>query len=105
MRSGLIHLTKERCVTKKSKKDFHFQTKEKEIRIDGLTTYQVDLLNQMWDIKTSKGLEKWIRSLSDEDQNMVLALRRIIICEMIDQETIAQSDCSMAQKILDKFLL
>ena len=68
------------------------------IRIDGLTTKQVEMLDKLWTCDTTDEVLEWMTSLSDEDFQMAVVLQEMIIDSMMEQP--AEDDVSMAQDML-----
>jgi len=70
------------------------------IRIEGLTTEQVEMLDKLWSFDTTDELLEWMKSLSDKDFKMAVTLQEMIIDQLLEQP--AESDVSMAQDMLRK---
>ena len=75
---------------------------EKEIRIENLTQYQVDLLDIMWAIDDESEFFEWYHNLDREDQVMADDLMRLLVMEMREDDI---EDLSEAQAVLKKFML
>lgn len=75
---------------------------EKEIRIENLTQYQVDLLDIMWAIDDESEFFEWYHNLDREDQVLADDLMRLLVMEMREEEL---EDLSEAQAVLKKFML
>lgn len=75
---------------------------EKEIRIDGLTEYQVELLDIMWSLDGEIEFIEWYDNLDHEDQVIADSLMRLIILELRDE---LLGDLSEARAVLKKFML
>ena len=79
---------------------------DKEIRIDGLTGYQVEMLDHMWSLDSEQEYFDWYNLLDEEDQNTADLLQRMIILATIDHavpERARQYPEAMA--VLEKFML
>ena len=70
------------------------------IRIEGLTTKQVEMLDKLWSCDTTDEVLEWMKSLSDEDFKMAVTLQEMVIDQLLEQP--AESDVSMAQDMLRK---
>lgn len=70
------------------------------IRIEGLTTKQVEMLDKLWSFDTTDEVLEWMKSLSDEDFKMAVTLQEMVIDQLLEQP--AESDVSMAQDMLRK---
>ena len=75
---------------------------EKEIRIENLTQYQVELLDIMWAIDNESEFFDWYHNLDREDQVMADDLMRLLVMEMREEDL---GDMSEAQAVLKKFML
>lgn len=75
---------------------------EKEIRIENLTQYQVDLLDIMWAIDDESEFFEWYHNLDREDQVMADDLMRLLVMEMREEDL---GDLSEAQAVLKQFML
>lgn len=79
---------------------------DKDIWIDGLTGYQVEMLDHMWSLETEREYLEWYSLLDDEDQHLADLLQRMIILATIDHavpERVRQYPEAMA--VLEKFIL
>jgi len=70
------------------------------IRIEGLTTEQVEMLDKLWSFDTTDELLEWMKSLSDKDFKMAVTLQEMIIDQLLEQP--AESDVTEAQSMLRK---
>lgn len=78
----------------------------KEIFIDGLTAYQVEMLNHMWSLDTEQEYFDWYNLLDDEDQGQADLLQRMILLASIDQMIPDRSrHYPEAMSVLQKFML
>lgn len=73
----------------------------KEIRIDGLTPEQCDMLDIMWELRSSDDLTDWLDSLSDEELQQAMILKEMLIAHCIDE----LDDITIANGYLKKFRL
>jgi hypothetical protein len=79
---------------------------DKEINIDSLTQYQVEMLDHMWSLDSQDDFFTWYNLLDKEDQELADLLIRVIVIETIEQEAIAQQDpYKEANAVLQKFRL
>lgn len=68
------------------------------IRIDGLNSKQVKMLDKLWTLDTTDEVLEWLQSLDDDDFKMAVTLQEMIIDTMMEQP--AEDDVSMAQAML-----
>ena len=74
------------------------------IQINGLTQYQVSLLDEMWACDTWQDFEEFMEALDPEDRAEALKLQRMILLAELD-EVVARSPMKEANEVLDKFRL
>jgi hypothetical protein len=74
------------------------------IQINGLTPYQVSLLDEMWACDTWQDFEEFMEALDPEDRAEALRLQRMILLAELD-ELVAKSPLKEANEVLDKFRL
>jgi hypothetical protein len=74
------------------------------IEINGLTPYQVSLLDEMWACDTWQDFEEFMEALDPEDRGEALRLQRMILLAEMD-ELVAKSPLKEANEVLDKFRL
>jgi len=74
------------------------------IQINGLTPYQVSLLDEMWACDTLEDFEEFLEALDPEDRGEALRLQRMILLAELD-EVVAQMPLKEANEVLDKFRL
>jgi hypothetical protein len=74
------------------------------IQINGLTPYQVSLLDEMWACDTWQDFEEFLEALDPEDRGEALRLQRMILLAEMD-ELVAKSPLKEANEVLDKFRL
>ena len=77
---------------------------DKEIKINGLTTEQVEMLDLMWMIESYLDYEEWLQGLSRADRIMAEELQRLLIIEAAEQ-LIQDEDLSSVKSYLRKFQL
>lgn len=73
------------------------------IQISGLTTYQVELLDMMWQFEELEDIEAWKELLDSETQQQVDLLMRMVILAMTDDLMV--EDTTQAQEYLSRFRL
>ena len=74
------------------------------IQINGLTPYQVSLLDEMWACDTLEDFEEFLEALDPEDRAEALRLQRMILLAELD-EVVAKDPLKEAKIVLDKFRL
>jgi hypothetical protein len=74
------------------------------IQINGLTQYQVSLLDEMWACDTLEDFEEFLEALDPEDRAEALRLQRMILLAELD-EIVAKDPLKEAKLVLDKFRL
>jgi hypothetical protein len=74
------------------------------IQINGLTQYQVSLLDEMWACDTMEDFEEFLEALDPEDRREALKLQRMILLAELD-EVVAKDPLKEAKLVLDKFRL
>jgi hypothetical protein len=74
------------------------------ISINGLTPYQVSLLDEMWACDTIEDFEEFMEALDPEDRGEALRLQRMILLAELD-EIVAKDPLKEANEVLDKFRL
>ena len=70
------------------------------IRIEGLTTKQVEMLDKLWSFDTTDEVLEWMKSLSDEDFKMAVTLQEMVLDQLLEQP--AEDDVTEAQSMLRK---
>lgn len=79
---------------------------DKEIRIEGLTSYQVEMLDHMWSLDTEQEYFDWYELLDEEDQAQADLLQRMILLASIDQMIPERArHYPDAMNVLQKFML
>ena len=74
------------------------------IEINGLTPYQVALLDEMWACDTLEDFEEFMEALDPEDRAQALRLQRMILLAELDN-LVAKDPLKEAKEVLDKFRL
>ena len=74
------------------------------IEINGLTKYQVDMLDHMWSLDSEEEYLTWYNLLDEKDQELADVLMRMIILAEIDNSQEVE-DTTEAQEVLKKFVL
>jgi hypothetical protein len=74
------------------------------IEINGLTPYQVSLLDEMWACDSMEEFEEFMEALDPEDRGEALRLQRMILLAELD-EVVAKDPLKEAKIVLDKFRL
>ena len=74
------------------------------IEINGLTAYQVALLDEMWACDTWQEFEEFMEALDPEDRGEALRLQRMILLAELD-EVVAKDPLKEAKIVLDRFRL
>ena len=77
----------------------------KDIKLNGLTYEQVEMLDIMWSLDTVDEFFDWYETLTKEEQNICDTLQRLIILEMADLEWEHTKKFPLAKQILKKFML
>lgn len=77
----------------------------KDIKLNGLTYEQVEMLDIMWSLDTVDEFFDWYETLTKEEQNICDTLQRLIILEMADLEWEHTNKFPLAKQILKKFML
>ena len=72
------------------------------ITIDGLTKGQVKLLDIMWSITDVQVYDEWKSALSEELQDMVDVLEKLVVYETLEEEL---QDFTQANEVIKKFAL
>ena len=66
--------------------------------INGLTYYQKDLLECMWEIETPAEFEEWYANLDDYDQQEVDLLKLMLVYDLLDEV----DDLTEAREVIDR---
>ncbi len=74
------------------------------ISINGLTPYQVALLDEMWACDTWQEFEEFLEALDSDDRMEALNLQRMILLAELDN-VVAEMPLTEANAVLSKFRL
>lgn len=74
------------------------------IEINGLTQYQVSLLDEMWACDSMEDFDEFLEALDPEDRAEAMRLQRMILLAEMDN-LVAKMPLTEANKVLDKFRL
>jgi hypothetical protein len=66
--------------------------------INGLTYYQKDLLECMWEIDTAEEFQEWYRNLDDYDQREVDLLKLMLVYDLLDEV----DDLAQAREVIER---
>jgi len=66
--------------------------------INGLTYYQKDLLECMWEIDTPEEFQEWYQLLDDYDRKQVDLLKLMLVYDLLDEV----DDLSEAREVIDR---
>ena len=66
--------------------------------INGLTYYQKDLLECMWEIETPAEFEEWYLNLDHYDQQEVDLLKLLLVYDLLDEV----DDLTEAREVIDR---
>ena len=72
------------------------------IQLNGLSRYQVEMLDMMWALDTFEEYDTWYRSLGREDQLLADSLQQMVIAEALEEDL---NDFKEAKSVLSKFAL
>lgn len=67
--------------------------------INGLTYYQKDLLECMWQIDTAEEFEEWYLNLDDYDQREVDLLKLLLVYDLLDEVDDLTEACEVIERI------
>lgn len=73
----------------------------KEIKIEGLTTEQCDMLEIMWSINSAEEMAEWMDLLDSDEIKMVMTLKDVLLAHCLDEV----EDTELATNYLKKFQL
>ncbi len=73
--------------------------------INGLTSTQVALLDEMWACDTYEEYEEFMTNLSAEDRKEARRLERLLLIETLDEDMASQSEYPEANMVIDRFRL
>ena len=66
--------------------------------INGLTYYQKDLLDVMWEIDTPEEFREWYMNLDDYDQKEVDLLKLMLVYDLLDEV----DNFDLAREVIDR---
>ena len=75
----------------------------KEIRIENLSMYHKDLLDEMWAIDGAEEFESWYEEQDPETQQDIDDLVRLVLIETMDEEYLG--DFEEARSVISQFTL
>lgn len=67
--------------------------------INGLTYYQKDLLECMWEIETPAEFEEWYANLDHYDQTQVDLLKLMLVYDLLDEVDDLSEACEVIERI------
>ena len=73
--------------------------------INGLTSTQVALLDEMWACDSFEEYEEFMASLSAEDRKEARQLERLLLIETLDEDMASQNEYPEANMVIDRFRL
>jgi hypothetical protein len=73
------------------------------IQIEGLTRYQVEMLDHMWSLKTMEEYQDWLSLLCEEDYVIAVSLSNIVSQEALEHAI--DPEFTDAKDVLKKFAL
>lgn len=73
----------------------------KEIKIEGLTPEQCEMLDMMWSFESIEELKEWMDTLNEEEIIMVLTLKEMLLAHCFDEVT----ETNIAKDYLKQFRL
>ena len=74
------------------------------IEINGLTKYQVALLDDMWACESYEDYEEFLASLPEDDRVECARLERLVLLAELD-DLVAEMPLNQVKKLLDKYRL
>lgn len=79
---------------------------ERQLYIDNLTPYQVEMLDHMWQLDSQEEYFQWFELLEPEDQELAQGLQRLLVLAMIEQAIERElHQCTEAREYLKRFRL
>ena len=75
----------------------------KEIRIENLSKYHKDLLEEMWAIDAAEDFEAWYEEQDSETRQDIDDLVRLVLIETMDEEYLG--DFEEAKSVISQFTL
>ena len=76
---------------------------DKEIKLDGLTSVEVQMLDIMRGIESFDDYQEWLDGLTPKESKTAQALHDRLLLELLDQEI--TEDLFLARSVLKKFML
>lgn len=74
------------------------------IRIDGMTSAQVKLLDNMWELDTEQEFKMWYYTLNEPQQREVSVLQELLTMEFLDKEVDKMSHYPHAEQMLSSVM-
>lgn len=72
-----------------------------QIRIDGLTAYQIKIVDKLWSMDTHDEVTEWISSLSSAEQKEAVTLQQMILDAILEEDIKRDdSNSNMAKEML-----
>ena len=72
------------------------------ISIHGITKRQKNILDKMWQYKTSEELWDWMNTLHPDDEMEVDVLLELVQLTLMDNTVTCTTDLSMANNLIEK---
>lgn len=76
---------------------------DKEIKITGLNSDEMEMLDIIWSLQTHEDHLNWLENLDGDELEMALSLTTLLALEVLDMEE--KLDLSFVKKYLKKFQL
>lgn len=76
---------------------------DKEIKITGLSSDEMAMLDIIWSLQTHEDHVNWLENLDSDELEMALSLTTLLALEVLDMEE--KLDLSFVKKYLKKFQL
>jgi hypothetical protein len=73
--------------------------------INGLTSTQVALLDEMWACDSFEEYEAFLECLDPTDRKEAMRLQQLLLVEMLDEEMARQDEYPEANMVIDQFRL
>lgn len=74
------------------------------MRIEGLTSEQVKILDELWACETQEDLEQYVANKSEQQLQEIITLREMIILSHIDEQVEKMGRYPDVEKILRNIL-
>lgn len=80
---------------------------ENKLSIDGLTKYQVKMLDKMWSLQSEEEFNDWYFTLNEKDTEIVDQLKVILMYALMDKmiDDVDDFEYSIANEYLQQFML